>query len=360
MRRTSINVWVLATVLPLLAGCPGSTLKKELSGIKQTIDTARKNGAYLCAPVELAMAESHYDFTAADLYYGDYFSAKDHIAITKDNADKALAKSPADRCAYKEERAVIVPKSGDADGDGIKDELDKCPDEPEDKDGFEDEDGCPDPDNDRDTLLDAVDKCPNDPEDFDQFEDQDGCPDVDNDGDKVLDAAQLNRNPDGTYTWTNNDKKMENGVELDCRNRPEDFDGVEDEDGCPDVLKIDNCQIKLSDKIYFKFNKWDIDPKSFKVLDEVRDTMNNAPDIKIWIDGHTDSKGSNKFNKTLSQKRVDSVKKHLVEKGGIAPDRLEPRGMGESVPIADNKTADGRAANRRVEFNLKDCTKSIQ
>ena len=166
-----------------------------------------------------------------------------------------------------------------------------CRNEPEDVDQFEDEDGCPDPDNDRDTLLDAVDKCPNDPEDFDQFEDQDGCPDVDNDGDKVLDAAQLNRNPDGTYTWTNNDKKMENGVELDCRNRPEDFDGVEDEDGCPDVLKIDNCQIKLSDKIYFKFNKWDIDPKSFKVLDEVRDTMNNAPDIKIWIDGHTDKIG---------------------------------------------------------------------
>ena len=82
MRRTSINVWVLATVLPLLAGCPGSTLKKELSGIKQTIDTARKNGAYLCAPVELAMAESHYDFTAADLYYGDYFSAKDNVAVT--------------------------------------------------------------------------------------------------------------------------------------------------------------------------------------------------------------------------------------------------------------------------------------
>jgi outer membrane protein OmpA-like peptidoglycan-associated protein len=155
---------------------------------------------------------------------------------------------------------------------------------------------------------------------------------------------------------------MENGVEVDCRNLPEDVDGVEDEDGCPDVLKIDNCQIKLSDKIYFKFNKWDIDPKSFKVLDEVRDTMNAAPDIKIWIDGHTDSKGSNKFNKTLSQKRVDSVKKYLVEQGKIDGGRLEPRGFGEEVPLTpdSNKTADGRAANRRVEFNLKDCKKTIQ
>jgi OOP family OmpA-OmpF porin len=176
----------------------------------------------------------------------------------------------------------------------------------------------------------------------------------------VLDAAELTRNPDGTYQWSNKDKKMENGVELDCRDRPEDFDKIEDEDGCPDVLIFDNCQIKLTDKIYFKFNKWDIDPKSFKLLDEVRDTLNAAPDIKMWIDGHTDSKGSDKYNKTLSQKRVDSVKKHLVEKGGIDPSRLEPRGLGESVPIQDNKTADGRAANRRVEFNLKDCVKKIQ
>jgi OOP family OmpA-OmpF porin len=152
---------------------------------------------------------------------------------------------------------------------------------------------------------------------------------------------------------------MENGVEKDCRNLPEDFDNIEDGDGCPEFLQFDDCQIKLTDKIYFKFNKWDIDPKSFKLLEEVANTMKAAPEIKVWVDGHTDSKGSNKFNKTLSQKRVDSVKKHLVEKNGIAADRLEPRGMGEEVPIADNKTADGRAANRRVEFNLKDCQKRI-
>jgi outer membrane protein OmpA-like peptidoglycan-associated protein len=173
------------------------------------------------------------------------------------------------------------------------------------------------------------------------------------------DAAELIRNPDGTYNWTNNDKMMDGGVEVDCRNRPEDFDGDKDEDGCPDLLKIDNCQIKLSDKIYFKFNKWDIDPRSFKVLDEVKDTLNAAPDIKIWIEGHTDSKGSNKSNITLSQKRVNSVRDYLV-KVGIASDRLEPLGHGEEKPIDTNKTAEGRAANRRVEFNLKDCKKTIQ
>ena len=142
-----------------------------------------------------------------------------------------------------------------------------------------------------------------------------------------------------------------------CPFQPEDRDGMEDEDGCPDVLAFDNCQIKLTDKIYFKFGDSDIDPRSHKLLDDVRDTLNAAPDLDLWVDGHTDSRGDNRSNTALSQRRVDAVKKHLVEKGRIDPDRLEPRGMGEEVPIADNKHADGRAANRRVEFSLKQCTK---
>jgi len=67
--------------------------------------------------------------------------------------------------------------SSDLDGDGIPNKLDKCPNEPEDKDGFEDADGCPDPDNDKDGILDAVDKCPNEPEDKNNYKDDDGCPD---------------------------------------------------------------------------------------------------------------------------------------------------------------------------------------
>ncbi len=98
----------------------------------------------------------------------------------------------------------------DEDGDGIDDRVDKCPNEAEDKDGFEDADGCPDPDNDQDGILDAVDQCPLVPEDLDGFEDADGCPDPDNDNDGILDK---------------DDK---------CPNEPEDFDGFEDRDGCPD------------------------------------------------------------------------------------------------------------------------------
>ena len=413
MNRRKLSMVAAVTVLGL--ACAGQTLSGKVDGYDKILQEAIADGskAIGCAPKETAIAEANIRFARDALTMGEYYRGKEHAEKADLYTTLARKKTDPVRCKDPNQVAGPAPKPGDRDGDGYDDKADKCPDDPEDFDSFEDDDGCPDkdndkdgvldaseldanrkwinldkktengrevdcrnehedidqyedadgcpaPDNDRDTLLDSVDKCPNDPEDFDQFEDQDGCPDTDNDKDKVLDAAELTRNPDGTYVWLNKDKKTENGVEVDCRNLPEDMDGVEDEDGCPDVLKIDNCQIKLSDKIYFKFNKWDIDPKSFKVLDEVRDTMNAAPDIKIWIDGHTDSKGSDKFNQTLSQKRVDSVKKYLVDQGKIDGGRLEPRGMGEKVPIANNKSADGRAANRRVEFNLTDCKKTIQ
>jgi len=77
----------------------------------------------------------------------------------------------------RQQRRVELAKISDRDGDGIPDELDKCPDEPEDKDGFEDEDGCPDPDNDKDGIPDTADACPNEPETVNGFQDEDGCPD---------------------------------------------------------------------------------------------------------------------------------------------------------------------------------------
>jgi OOP family OmpA-OmpF porin len=414
VKRRTQTMMAAASASMLLVACAGQTLLGQVTGHETILQGAIADGSKTigCAPKETAIAEANIRFAKDALAMGEYFRGKEHVEKAEIYTTLARKKTDPVRCKDPNVVRDNAPRVGDRDGDGYDDKSDKCPDDPEDfdsfedddgcpdkdndgdkvldaaelKDGkwvnndhkvengrdidcrnekedvdqFEDEDGCPDPDNDRDTILDGVDTCPNDPEDFDSFEDVDGCPDKDNDKDGVLDADQLQRNPDMTYVWTNNDKKTENGVEVDCRALPEDKDGVEDEDGCPDVLVFDNCQIKLTDKIYFKFNKWDIDPKSFKLLDDVRDTLNAAPDIKVWIDGHTDSKGSNKYNKTLSQKRVDSVKKHLVEKGGIAPERLEPRGMGEEVPIQDNKTADGRAANRRVEFNLKDCTKKIQ
>lgn len=132
----------------------------------------------------------------------------------------------------------------DRDGDGIIDALDACPDEPEDKDGFEDSDGCPEPDNDGDGIPDVKDQCPNEPEDFDGFQDEDGCPDPDNDGDGILDEHDLCPDEPENFNGFQDgdgcpDEKDSDGDGIldsldQCPNEPEDYDGFEDEDGCPD------------------------------------------------------------------------------------------------------------------------------
>jgi len=339
-------------MMPVLVGCPGSQLKRQLVGIKQTIDQARNNGAYLCAPVELAMAESHYDFSQADLYYGDYFSAKEQVEITDKNAKLAFEKSPANLCKYQEDKPVIIPKVGDRDGDGIKDDLDKCPDEPEDKDGFEDADGCPDIDNDKDGLLDFKDKCPNDPEDKDGFEDSDGCPDPDNDKDGVLDADDKCPNVPGP--------KENQG----CPDTDRDKDGVVDRlDKCPDepgvaphgcpekkFVIITKQKIELKRQVHFATNKSKILPDSFELLDEVVEVLQKNTQIKkMRIEGHTDNKGKPAKNVILSKNRAKAVYDYLTSKG-IDAGRLESEGFGQTCPIADNSTDDGREKNRRTEF----------
>jgi hypothetical protein len=137
------------------------------------------------------------------------------------------------------------PDFRDRDHDGVYDVDDKCPDQPEDRDGFNDNDGCPDNDNDNDGLADAQDKCPNDAEDLDQFEDEDGCPDVDNDKDGIpdLNDACPNAAEDGRgkrpkdgcpSTAEDSDGDGVNDTVDKCPDDPEDRDNFEDDDGCPD------------------------------------------------------------------------------------------------------------------------------
>ncbi|HKP59513.1 MAG TPA: thrombospondin type 3 repeat-containing protein [Polyangiales bacterium] len=140
--------------------------------------------------------------------------------------------------------AAFQPSGVDSDGDGVGDKVDACPSEPEDKDGYMDEDGCPEADNDGDGIDDAADKCPNEAEDPDGFEDTDGCPDRDNDGDGIPDGYDSCPNEpedmDGdrdTDGCPDNDRDRD-GVEDDkdkCPDEPEDTDGYGDEDGCPEV-----------------------------------------------------------------------------------------------------------------------------
>ena len=235
--------------------------------------------------------------------------------------------------------ATPVKEDLDPDKDGILGATDKCPTEAEDKDGFEDENGCPDPDNDGDGIADATDKCPVDPEDKDSFQDDDGCPDPDNDGDGVPDAA---------------DK---------CPLEPETKNGFQDDDGCPDEIpeKL-KAFTGVIQGITFKVSAADLQPISAKVLDKAIAVLAEFKDIKLEIQGHTDDqplKGSKVFadNQALSQARAESVKAYFVSKG-IEDGRLIAKGFGDTVPVESpvglkaGKLAAARAKNRRVEFKL--------
>jgi outer membrane protein OmpA-like peptidoglycan-associated protein len=241
------------------------------------------------------------------------------------------AKSPLKKKGYGRvdigllEQDVMVQVEEDADGDGITDSKDVCPYIAEDVDGFEDADGCPDFDNDGDGVSDANDACPKVVEDKDGFEDEDGCPDEDNDKDNIPDAS---------------DK---------CPDKAENFNNFKDEDGCPDGKPEELKDQFVLEGVNFRTGSAEILEESFEVLDGVYDMLEQYPDSRFEISGHTDNKGSDKINKKLSLDRANSVRDYVVSKG-IDAGRLETKGYGPTRPKASNNSAKGRAQNRRIEF----------
>jgi len=335
---------LLLAIAILSAGC-AAQLRERTRSVGESIELARSHGAYKCAPRELAMAVSHNEFARTELDAGEYWRALDEVEVADDNVKLALAHSPPEKC-------VPPPPVVDSDHDGIPDKVDKCPHEPEDKDGFQDEDGCPDPDNDADGILDKADKCPMEPEDKDGFEDDDGCPDPDNDKDGILDAEdkcpnQAGPKENGGCPDTDRDG---DGV-VDRLDKCPDQPGPKENDGCPvqKFIVVTKEKIELKQKVHFATDKSTIYPDSFPMLTEIADVLKSRPEVKIRIEGHTDSRGGMKHNMTLSQARADSVKQFLVGQG-VDPARMESRGFGPTQPIADNRTSAGREQNRRVEF----------
>ena len=253
------------------------------------------------------------------------------------------------------------PVIKDADEDGILDEVDKCPLQPEDKDNFEDEDGCPDDDNDKDGIKDGSDRCPNDPEDIDGYQDDDGCPDKDNDGDGIPDdkdrCPMQPEDKDGFQDTDgcpdlDNDQDRIPDLKDKCPNEAEIYNGFEDEDGCPDetLASVDKGKIIIKDKVYFATGKATIKEQSFPVLNAVAGILKANPHIKgVRVEGHTDDVGSSSKNLKLSDARANSVREFLI-KAGIAGDRMTAQGFGESQAAVEGKTKQARAANRRVEF----------
>jgi outer membrane protein OmpA-like peptidoglycan-associated protein len=249
----------------------------------------------------------------------------------------------------------------DRDRDGIRDRDDLCPDDPEDKDGFEDEDGCPDLDNDQDGIPDVDDDCPMVPEDLDGFEDLDGCPEPDNDQDGFLDDDDRCPNDpedkDGFEDMDgcpdlDNDQDGFLDLEDDCPMAPETFNSYLDGDGCPDQIPDDLRQfVGAIPAIQFRVNSAVLLKSARPVLDKAARALSRYDDLDVSIEGHASSEGGDDYNMQLSQDRVVTVREYLIDRG-IDPDRLTARGYGETRPVADNDTEEGRRINRRVEFKL--------
>jgi OmpA-OmpF porin, OOP family len=250
--------------------------------------------------------------------------------------------------------------SDDGDGDGFIDAIDKCRDQAEDLDGFMDDDGCPDPDNDQDGILDNQDACMNNAEDLDNWEDEDGCPDPDNDEDGIPDihdecptqpGERLSRgcpsdDADSDGIADANDK---------CPESSEVLNGYLDDDGCPDEaplrVRVTKTRVEVVGGIGFEEGLVKLLAESLPALDDVVRVLLDSPTMKLRVECHTDSSGSDSENLSLSEGRATIVRRYL-ESNGIEEGRVTAAGFGETRPIDTNRTESGRARNRRVELHI--------
>jgi OOP family OmpA-OmpF porin len=245
-------------------------------------------------------------------------------------------------------KGCSLPK--DADGDGVLNPNDQCPNTPAgDK---VDAKGCSLPkDADRDGVVDANDRCPNTP--AGTAVDPSGCPKVtDTDRDGVSDASDLC--PD-TPAGTKVDRfgcapdADGDGVTDDRDQCPATIAGLSvDPKGCPSAFQVGEPLVLVG--VNFQTGKAVILPASQGILDQVAHSLIDNPDVNVEVGGHTDALGSEAANLKLSQARADAVREYLIGKG-VPAARITAMGYGEGKPVANDATAAGRAANRRVELN---------
>jgi outer membrane protein OmpA-like peptidoglycan-associated protein len=253
----------------------------------------------------------------------------------------------------------------DRDGDGIPDGEDACPDEP----GIASDDpgkhGCPVRDRDGDGIADDDDACPDEPGIASEDPAKHGCPVRDRDGDGIADDEDAC--PDEPGVASDDPKKHGCPPDRDGDGIPDGEDACPDEPGvrsddpekhgCPLAVRVTETEIVILQQVQFDTGKATIRPESDELLDEIAMVLSAHKVIaKVEVQGHTDNRGGRRMNMKLSTDRAASVVRALVERG-IAAERLTSVGHGPDKPIADNKTAEGRQQNRRVQFVILERTK---
>jgi outer membrane protein OmpA-like peptidoglycan-associated protein len=186
----------------------------------------------------------------------------------------------------------------------------------------------PPKDSDGDGLVDPEDECPQEAEDKDGFEDSNGCPDLDNDGDKIAD------------------------IDDACPDEPEVINGIKDEDGCPDeglIVMVEN-RVVVAETVLFKSARARVKRAGRKTLAAIIDLFKQHPEWdRIVIEGHADSRGKPEYNQWLSEKRAKKTRDAMI-KLGMPADKIEAVGFGESRPLVEDTSDEAAAKNRRVEF----------
>ena len=293
-----------------------------------------------------------------------------------------------------EQRGDAMAKVGDADDDGINDDIDACPDVPGEPNADPTKDGCPPADRDADGIRDVDDACPSTkglanadvtkngcPADTDGDGEHDGidaCPDAvgvanvdpkkngcpaDADGDGVVDSKDACPKAPGDPS----DDPEKSGCPVDP-----DQDGIEyaadacpfdkgdanadpAKNGCPRFVRVEGDDILISKRIEFDTYGDSVGEAVTKdsegVLMEVAEAIKSRKDVlKVEVQGHTDDSGNEEYNLDLSQRRANAIRTWLIERAEVPADKLVAKGYGFSRPIADNRIKTGRARNRRVQF----------
>jgi outer membrane protein OmpA-like peptidoglycan-associated protein len=294
------------------------------------------------------------------------------LAASADDKIKNIAFAVRVGYLFKSAPKVVVPVVLDRDKDGVPDNIDACPDVPgpaalqgcpdTDGDGILDKDdkcptvkgiakyqGCPIPDTDKDGINDEEDKCPTVP----GLARYQGCPIPDTDKDGINDEEDKCPKVPGVARYQgcpvpDTDGDGVNDEEDKCVTIP----GPKENFGCPVIPPEVKKRIDVAAKnILFVSGSSKLQASSYKGLNDVANIMKEYPGASLAIDGHTDNVGSDEMNQKLSEDRANSVKTYLVSKG-VDESLITAAGHGETIPIADNKTAAGRQQNRRSELTL--------
>jgi len=368
----------------LFSGIGATSYKSKLESVSAgTVlqeNTARQNEVIL--PLGAGAAIRLSDKLSVNLEYGD------HITFKGTGLDFQEGKKRNDHYSYASAGLQIRFGKTDADGDGVKDKDDLCPDVPgksalagcpdKDSDGIADKDddcpetagkadfkGCPDtdgdgvpdkddscpkltgkkelsgcPDKDEDGIADKDDKCP---DMFGKAEFQ-GCPDRDGDGvtDNVDDCADIK----GLKEFAGCPDTDGDGIPDNKDNCPEEA-GITSTKGCPEEFK----GAVLQKIVYFNTDESVVLAQNIIDLNEISAYMNENPAAVLSVSGHTDARESEEYNLRLSEKRADYVIDYLRKKG-MTSKNIDKSFFGKSKPAADNSTVEGRALNRRVEMKI--------